>query len=88
MLGIYSSISNQSLNKTLDEFGEKNFSELKRDLAEILSNKISPISDEIKKLTNDQGYLDEVLKQGANKAEEIAGKKIKEMKKIIGFKIL
>ena len=85
LLGIYSSISNQSLNKTLDEFGEKNFSELKRDLAEILSNKISPISDEIKKLTNDQGYLDEVLKQGANKAEEIAGKKIKEMKKIIGF---
>ena len=47
--------------------------------------KISPISDEIKKLINDQNYLDKVLAEGANKAEEIAGKKIKEMKKIIGF---
>jgi tryptophanyl-tRNA synthetase len=85
LLGIYSSISNQTLDKTLNEFGGKNFSDLKRDLAEILSNKITPISNEIKKLVNDQGYLDKVLLQGASKAEEIAGKKIEEMKNIIGF---
>ena len=85
LIGIYSSISNQTLDKTLDEFGGKNFSDLKNDLAEILSNKISPISDEIKKLINDKQYLDKVLTQGADKAEEIAGKKIKEMKEIIGF---
>ena len=85
LLGIYSSISNQTLDKTLNEFGGKNFSDLKRDLAEILSNKISPISNEIKKLIDDQEYLDKVLSQGASKAEEIAGKKIEEMKNIIGF---
>ena len=85
LLGIYSSILNQTLDKTLDEFGGKNFSDLKRDLAEILINKISPISDEIKKLINDQEYLDKILTHGASKAEEIAGKKINEMKKIIGF---
>jgi tryptophanyl-tRNA synthetase len=85
LLGIYSSISNQTLDKTLGEFGGKNFSDLKNHLAEILSNKISPISDEIKKLINDKQYLDKVLAQGADKAEEIAGKKIKEMKEIIGF---
>ena len=48
-------------------------------LAEILCNKISPISDEIKRLINEKEYLDEVLIQGASKAEEIAAKKIKEM---------
>ena len=85
LLGIYSSILNQTLDKTLDEFGGKNFSDLKRDLAEILINKISPISDEIKKLINDQEYLDKILIHGASKAGEIAGKKINEMKKIIGF---
>ena len=85
LLGIYSSISNQTLDKTLGEFGGKNFSDLKSQLAEILSDKISPISDEIKKLMNDQEYLDKILTQGARRAEEIAGKKIKEMKKIIGF---
>ena len=85
LLGIYSSISNQTLDKTLNEFGGKNFSDLKKKLAEILLSKIPPISDEIKRLINDQNYLDNVLTEGANKAEEIAGKKIKEMKKIIGF---
>ena len=85
LLEIYSSISNKTLDKTLDEFGGKNFSDLKTDLAEILSNKISPISDEIKRLINDKEYLDKVLKEGARKAEEIAGKKIEEMKKVIGF---
>ena len=85
LLSIYSSISNQTLDKTLDEFGGKNFSDLKNKLAEILSSNISPISKEIKKLINDQKYLDKVLAQGAAKAEEIAGKKIEEIKKIIGF---
>ena len=85
LLGIYSSISDQTLEKTLDQFGGKNFSELKNQLAEILSNKIHPISDEIKKLINDKQYLDKILSDGAVKAEQIAGKKIKEMKKIIGF---
>ena len=85
LLGIYSSISDQTLDKTLDQFGGKNFSELKNQLAEILSNKIYPISDEIKKLINDKQYLDKILSDGADKAEQIAGKKIKEMKKLIGF---
>ena len=85
LLGIYSSISNQTLDETLNEFGGKNFSDLKVQLAEILSNKISPITKEIKKLTNDKKYLDKILLEGASKAEEIAGQKIKEMKKIVGF---
>ncbi len=85
LLSIYSSISSQTLDKTLVEFGGKKFSEFKNQLAEILSSKISPISEEIKKLINDQEYLNKVLAEGASKAEDIAGKKIKEMKKIIGF---
>ena len=85
LLGIYSSISNQSMEKTLSQFGGKNFSDFKAQLAEILSNKISPISDEIKKLLNDKQYLDKALLEGARKAEEIAGKKIEEIKRIIGF---
>ena len=85
LLGIYSSLANQSMSKTLDEFGGKNFSDFKTQLAEIVSNKMSPISDEIKKLVNDKQYLDNILQEGANKAEEIAGKKIEEIKKIIGF---
>ena len=85
LLSIYSSISSQTLSKTLEEFGGKNFSDFKSQLGDVLSSKISPISNEIKKLINDNKYLDNILEQGATKAEEMAEKKIKEMKKIIGF---
>ena len=85
LLGIYSSILNQELVKSLDEFGGKNFSDLKIRLAEILSSKISPIGSEIRKLIDDEQYLDKILLDGANKAEQIAEKKIKKMKEIIGF---
>ena len=85
LLGIYSSLSDQTLEKTLTEFEGKNFSKLKQDLSEKLVDKVLPISLEIKKLLSDPTYLDKILKDGASKAEQIAGKKINEIKKNLGF---
>ena len=85
LLGIYSSLSNQSLEQSKKEFSGKNFSEFKEKLSSLLVEKISPISKEIKKLLNDQKYLDNILLEGSQKADTIASKKIKEMKKLIGF---
>ena len=85
LLGIYSSLKNQNINTTLKEFGGKNFSELKTNLSEQLIDKISPMAKEINKLLNDPGYLDKILLVGAEKANDIAENKVREMKKIIGF---
>ena len=85
LLGIYSSLKNQNINITLKEFGGKNFSEFKTNLSEQLIDKISPIAKEINKLLNDPGYLDKILLAGAEKANDIAENKVREMKKIIGF---
>ena len=85
LLGIYSSLSGQSLQSSIKEFSGKNFSEFKEKLAEMVVEKISPISIEINKLQKDVNYIDEVLKEGGNKANLIASKKVKEMKEIIGF---
>ena len=85
LLGIYSSLKNQNINITLKEFGGKNFSEFKKNLSEQLIDKISPIANEINKLLNDPGYLDKILLAGAEKANDIAENKVREMKKIIGF---
>ena len=49
-MGIYSSLINQNINVTLNEFEGKNFSDLKNKLSEIIVTKLSPISKEIKKL--------------------------------------
>ena len=47
--------------------------------------KLDPISKEIKKLINDEKYLDEILLKGSDKADKIASKKIKEIKELVGF---
>ena len=85
LLGIYSSLSNQNLENSVKEFNGKQFSEFKEKLSEILIEKIEPISKEIKKLLNDEMYLDEILLKGSEKADKIASKKIKEIKELVGF---
>ena len=73
------------MKNLLNEFSGKNFSIFKEKLTNLLIEKIEPISKEIKKLLNDQKYLDDILHEGSEKANEFASKKIKEMKKIMGF---
>jgi len=85
LLGIYSSLNNQTLSDSINEFGGKNFSELKQKLSDLVVEKISPISDEINKLKRDNNFIDKILEDGAEKADKITSKKVKEMKKIIGF---
>ena len=85
LLGIYSSLTGQSLKNSINEFSGKNFSEFKKKLAEIVVEKISPISIEINKLQRDINYIDKILKEGGKRADLIASKKVVEMKKIIGF---
>ena len=84
-MGIYSSLSGQSLKSSINQFSGKNFSEFKEKLSDLVVEKISPISFEINRLQKDVSYIDEVLKEGGIKANSIASKKVKEMKKIIGF---
>jgi tryptophanyl-tRNA synthetase len=85
LLGIYSSLKNQSLENSVKEFGGKQFSEFKEKLSESLIETIQPISREIKKLINDEKYLDEILLKGSEKADKIASKKIKDIKELVGF---
>ena len=85
LLGIYSSITNSTIDKTLNEFSGKNFSEFKDKLSQVLVEKINPISQEIKKLINDKGFLDKILLDGHKKANKIASDKVKKMQEIVGF---
>ena len=85
LLGIYSSLTNSTLQSSVDMFAGKNFSEFKQNLADKLVVKIEPISKEIKKLLSDKKFLDEILLDGVEKANEIASKKIKRIKEIVGF---
>ena len=85
LLRIYSSLTNSSLEKVIQTFEGKNFSEFKEKLSQVLSEKIDPISKEIKKLMNEKDFLDKILLEGHKKANNIASDKVKKMHEIIGF---
>ena len=85
LLGIYSSLTNSTLDKSVKDFDGKNFSDFKEKLSQVLVEKVNPISLEIKKLINDKEFLDKILLEGHKKANNISSNKIKKMHEIIGF---
>ena len=85
LFGIYSSLNNKKIIDLINEFKDKNFSEFKENLSDLIVEKISPVSSEIAKLQNDPKYIDDILREGSEKASEISSKKIKDMRQIIGF---
>ena len=85
LVGIYCSLTNLKLDESIQKFSGKNFSDFKEELSQVLVDKISPISSEIKKLLKEASYLDRILEEGREKAHEIASKKIKKIHEIMGF---
>ena len=85
LIGIYSSLSEKKVDDLFNEFKDKNFSYFKEKLSNVIVDKISPISKEIRKLNQDSSYIDQVLKDGGEKAYELSSKKLKDIKKKFGF---
>ena len=85
LIGIYSSITGLSLEKSIQNFSGENFSKFKENLAEALVERLTPISLEIRKLLNEKNYLDQILSDGCKKAHQIASQKVKKIHEIVGF---
>ncbi len=85
LINIYSAITKKSEEQVIKNYFGKDFKTFKNDLSEIVDNEVSEISKEMKHLLDDTKYLDSILNDGSERAQEIAEKNIKELKKIIGF---
>ena len=85
LLNIYSSLTDSTLEKTLNEISGKDFSKFKENLSDVLIETICPIGKKIKDLKNDKSYLLKILNEGSSKAREIADKNLSKIKKILGF---
>ena len=72
LINIYSEISKINLDKALNEMSGKEYSFLKKKLADLLINEITPVGKEINKLLSDKGNLEKILKKGKEKANIIA----------------
>ena len=71
--------------KVVETFMGKNFSSLKESLTECLINRIVPIGKEMRRIKEDNSFLNSILEKGSEEATENAKKNILEIKKIIGL---
>jgi tryptophanyl-tRNA synthetase len=85
LINIYSDLSKMSLEQVLNEVKGKDYSYLKKKLSDVLVEVICPIGNEIKKLLEDKIYLEKVLKDGTEKARNLAVDNLKEIRNVVGF---
>ena len=85
LLTIYSELSKNNLEKTLQDMAGKEYSFLKNKLTEILVNEITPVAKEIQKLLDDKSHLKQILKNGSEKANIIAEENLKKIRDIVGL---
>ena len=85
LIKIYSNLKSETIDKVLNDFNGKKFSDFKKNLSELLVEKINPISKKINQYRSDDKELINILKDGSEKANDTAEKTILEIKKIVGL---
>ena len=85
LLGIYATLANQSIEKTLEQFSGSDFKRLKDELSDILISELEPINKEIKKLLDQETYLVQILREGSERADEISRPILEKTREIVGF---
>ena len=85
LISIFASLQDTSIESVVKEYAGKEFSNFKKDLADLSVSKLEPITNEMNKLMNDVSYIDSILNQGRDKAVAVAEPVLQKTKEIIGF---
>ncbi len=85
LLNIYSGFSGIEKQNLIEKYKGQNFSNFKSDLSDILVECMRPITAEVNKLMQDKAYLIDILREGQNKANEVAQKTISDVYDIVGL---
>lgn len=85
LLNIYKVITNKENHEIESYFSNKNYGQLKTELAEIVVNYLAPIQKRYQELISDKVTLKKYMIQNALKARAVSEKKLKEVKEKIGL---
>jgi tryptophanyl-tRNA synthetase len=85
LVGIFAALRGQSKAQVLNEFGGAQFSAFKNAMIDLLVAKLAPINEEMRRLVGDPVYINEVLADGATRAQVLAADTMKAVKDIVGF---
>ena len=85
LVGIFAALEGIKREEVLRRYGGGNFADFKSDLAEVAVERLTPIGGEIKRLCDDVGYLDDVLRDGSERAEAIAQPILDRARELVGL---
>ena len=85
LLQIYAALAEEPRAKVEAEFAESSFSDFKAKLADLAVARMEPITSEMRRLMDDKGEIEGILRRGAEKAEAIAADNIAKVYDIVGF---
>ena len=85
LVGIYAALADTSRAQVLAQFGGAQFSAFKAALIDLLVGKLAPLNAEMRRLIADPAYIDQVLADGAARAQGLAAETMKAVKDIVGF---
>ncbi|MFT6658100.1 tryptophan--tRNA ligase [Maritalea sp.] len=85
LVEIYAALSDQTSEQVLQEFGGQGFGSFKPALADLAVAHLSPISSEISRMLAQPDEIDSILRDGAQRARQIAEDTMKHVREIVGF---
>jgi len=85
LITIYAALADSTRQQVVDQFASAQFSDFKKQLTELAVEKLGPVGEEMKRLSADPGHVDVVLRDGAERANQIAEPIQREVEEIMGF---
>jgi tryptophanyl-tRNA synthetase len=85
LLTIYSALAERSISSLEEEYAGRGYGDLKKDLAEVVIDFVTPFRDRTLELLDDQAHLTAVLKKGQQQATEVAEATLRDVHQRVGF---
>ncbi len=85
LLVIYSALSGRKIAEIEGEYAGRGYGDLKKDLAEVVVQFVSPLRERVRAYLDDPAELDRVLARGAERARGVAASTLATVHEKIGF---
>ncbi|MEO1091674.1 MAG: tryptophan--tRNA ligase [Pseudomonadota bacterium] len=85
LLTLYAALADRPVADVAGEFADASFSHFKTELAALAVDKLAPINAEMRRLGDDPGYVQDVLRRGAERASAVAEPVLAEVRDSVGL---
>jgi tryptophanyl-tRNA synthetase len=85
LLRIYAALTGETIGALVDKYAGRGYGDLKGDLAEVVTEVVTPFRARTLELLDDPAQLDEILRRGAEVADEVAERTLADVYDRVGF---